>query len=274
MSSPAPPPLAPSTAGTALPLRAIVLAAGRGERMRPLTDTTPKPLLPVFGRPLIEWHLLALARDGVQEVVVNTAWLEDQFPALLGDGSRFGLRLRYSPEQRDCGGALETAGGIARVLPWLTEGGREAFWVVSGDLWAPDFRFDAATVQRFIASDLDALLWMVPNPPFHRGGDFAFGAPRPDLGDGAALACRATPSQPAATYANLALMRARLLAAVPPGRPAALGPHLFAGVDAGRIGLLSYQGGWENVGTPAQWSALQGSAAAHGTDPIQPPPTP
>ena len=258
------------------PLRAIVLAAGRGERMRPLTDTTPKPLLPVHGRPLIEWHLLALARDGVREVVINTAWLEDQFPAALGDGSRFGLALRYSHEQRDCGGALETAGGIARVLPWLTEGGREAFWVVSADLWAPDFRFDAATAQRFIASGLDALLWMVPNPPFHPRGDFSFGAPRPDLGDaesGAALAARAALDRPAATYANLALMRARLLDAVVPGSRAALGPHLFTGVDAGRIALLSYQGDWENVGTPAQWSALQGPAVARGTDPTQPPPT-
>lgn len=242
----------------ALPLRAIVLAAGRGERMRPLTDTTPKPLLPVFGRPLIEWHLLALARDGVREAVINTAWREDQFPAALGDGSRYGLSLRYSAEGADFGGALETAGGIARVLPWLTEGGREAFWVISADIWAPDFRFDAYAAQRFIASGLAAQLWMVPNPAFHTTGDFAFGTPLPALGADAALACRADVAHPAATYANLALMRAELCADVAPGARAALGPHLFRGVDAGRVALSRYQGHWENVGTPAQWAALQG----------------
>ena len=224
---------------TARPLRAIVLAAGLGERMRPLTDTTPKPLLPVFGRPLIEWHLLALARDGVREVLINTAWLEDRFPAVLGDGSRFGLAIRWSHEGRDFGGALETAGGIATALPWLAEDGRDAFWVVSGDIWAPDFRFEAATAARFLASDHDAHLWLVPNPPYHPRGDF-------DAGDGTRL-----------TYANLALMRPRLLAGTPAGRRAALGPLLLDGVAAGRIGLERYAGRWENVGTPAQLAALQ-----------------
>ncbi|MGA1289377.1 MAG: nucleotidyltransferase family protein, partial [Rubrivivax sp.] len=95
---------------------AIVLAAGRGERMRPLTDHTPKPLLQVRGKALIEWHLLALARAGVRDVVVNTAWLEEQFPTTLGGGERYGLRLHYSMEARDHGGALETAGGIATAL--------------------------------------------------------------------------------------------------------------------------------------------------------------
>ena len=96
--------------------RALILAAGRGERMRPLTDSMPKPLLPVQGKPLIEWHLLALATAGVKDVVINTAWLEDQFPVALGDGSRWGLRIVYSHEGRDHGGALETAGGIATAL--------------------------------------------------------------------------------------------------------------------------------------------------------------
>jgi len=124
---------------------ALILAAGRGERMRPLTDHTPKPLLPVHGKPLIEWHLEALAAAGVQDVVINTAWLEDQFPATLGDGSRWGLRIRYSMEGRDHGGALETAGGIATARALLGE----RFWVVSGDIFCPDFRFDAAEVERF-----------------------------------------------------------------------------------------------------------------------------
>ncbi|OYU74028.1 MAG: mannose-1-phosphate guanylyltransferase, partial [Burkholderiales bacterium PBB5] len=99
--------------------RALILAAGRGERMRPQTDTCPKPLLPVAGRPMIEWHLMALAAAGVREVVINTAWLEDHFPAALGDGSRWGLAIHYSMEGRDHGGPLETAGGIAKALPLL-----------------------------------------------------------------------------------------------------------------------------------------------------------
>ena len=121
----------------ARPIRALILAAGRGERMRPLTDTTPKPLLPVRGVPLIEWHLRALAEAGVREVVVNTAWLEEQFPLALGDGSRWGLRIVYSHEGRDHGGALETAGGIATALPLLSPNGDEPFGLVSGDIHAP-----------------------------------------------------------------------------------------------------------------------------------------
>ena len=257
-------------------MRALVFAAGLGERMRPLTDHTPKPLLPVRGRPLIEWHLLALARDGVREVVINTAWLEDQFPATLGDGSRFGLTIRYSPEGRDWGGALETAGGIATVLPWLAEGGREAFWVVSGDIWAPDFRFDAEQAQRFVASGLDAQLWMVPNPPFHPRGDFAYGAPLPALGPDAALGIAAAEAGAArrATYANLALLSTRLCAGIAPGTRAPLGPLLHAGMASRRIGLQPYDGEWENVGTPAQWAALQAAPYLAGlssvTTPIEP----
>ncbi len=241
------------------PLRAIVLAAGRGERMRPLTDHTPKPLLPVAGRPLIEWQLRALARDGVREAVVNTAWLEDQFPAALGDGSRLGMRLRYSHEGAAFGHALETAGGIAQVQDWLCEDGRPAFWVVSADIWSPDFRFDADLAERFIASGLDAHLWMVPNPPFHPRGDFAFGPARPDIDASAHLAVPIGDGQGGATYANLALLRPALCASVGPGRREALGPHLHRGVADARVSISRYQGRWENVGTPAQWAALQSS---------------
>jgi N-acetyl-alpha-D-muramate 1-phosphate uridylyltransferase len=257
-----------SSSPSTLPLRAIVLAAGRGERMRPLTDTTPKPLLPVHGRPLIEWTLRALARDGVEEVVINTAWLEDTFPAALGNGSALGLRLRYSHEGRDFGGALETAGGIATVLDWLSEAGRPAFWVVAGDLWMPDFQYDAAFAQRFVAhGGLDAHLWMVANPPFHPDGDFGLGAPLPELG-AAVAAVRATQREaahpsatssatPSATYASVALMRPGLLDGVAPGQHAALRPALLRGIDAGRVSLSMLDGRWENVGTPAQWAALQ-----------------
>eukprot|EP01136_Pigoraptor_vietnamica_P029902 Opistho-1_new@88462 len=148
---------------------ALILAAGRGERMRPLTDHTPKPLLPVHGKPLIEWQLEALARDGVRHVVINTAWLEEQFPATLGDGSRFGLSIRYSMEGRRYGGALETAGGIATALPLLQS---DTFWVMAGDAYMPGFHFDAHHVNDFMAGGDLAHLWLVPNPPQHPRGDF------------------------------------------------------------------------------------------------------
>ena len=234
--------------GTHLP--ALILAAGRGERMRPLTDATPKPLLPVWGRPMIEWHLAALARDGVREVVINTAWLEDRFAAVLGDGSRWGLRIRWSTEGRDHGGALETAGGIAKALPWLGD----AFWLVSGDIVVPGFRFDPAQAARFAAGDDDAYLWLVPNPPFHAEGDF-------DLDTAGRVIRPAAPAPRPLTYANLALVRARLVREVVPGTKAALGPLLFAAAAAGRLGGQRWDGVWHNVGTVAQWQALQGTAA-------------
>ncbi|UZD55281.1 N-acetylmuramate alpha-1-phosphate uridylyltransferase MurU [Caldimonas aquatica] len=227
-------------------LKAIVLAAGRGERMRPLTDTCPKPLLPVRGKPLIVWHLEALAAAGVREVVVNTAWLEEQFPAALGDGSRWGLKIHYSMEGRDHGGALETAGGIAKALPWLGE----CFWVVSGDIFAPEFRFDAQQARAFVHSGRLAQLWLVPNPPFHPRGDFGIGA------DGLGLADGTGPDGQRWTYANLALMRRELCAGLPPGTRAPLGPLLRKGMQERLIGVEIYRGRWENVGTPAQWQAL------------------
>ena len=231
------------------PLKAMILAAGRGERMRPLTDQTPKPLLPVAGRPMIEWHLQALAAAGVREVVINTAWLEDQFPSALGDGSRWGLRIHYSHEGRDHGGALETAGGIAKALPALGD----CFWLVSGDIVAPGFGFDAAQGQRFADGDDDAHLWLVPNPDFHAAGDFALAAgrvTRPPAGQPRPL-----------TYANLALVRRRLVAGVVPGQRAALGPLLFDSAAAGRLGGELLTGEWHNLGTPAQWAALAPASA-------------
>jgi MurNAc alpha-1-phosphate uridylyltransferase len=231
-------------------MKAIILAAGRGERMRPLTDATPKPLLPVHGKPLIEWHLEALARDGVRDVVINTAWLEAQIPAALGDGSRWGLRIRYSMEGRDHGGALETAGGIAKALPLLVDRPDECFWVVSGDIHAPGFRFDAAQGERFAAGSLLAHLWLVPNPAFHAKGDFGLDA------EGFGLADAAGPDGLRWTYANLALCRASLCASIAPGTKAALGPLLFAGMRERRISAEVWRGAWENLGTPAQLAAL------------------
>ena len=238
-------------------MKAIVLAAGRGERMRPLTDATPKPLLPVHGKPLIEWHLDALARDGIGEVVVNTAWLEDQIVDALGDGSRFDLTLHFSREGRDHGGALETAGGIATALPLLRgapdEPDRDCFWVVSADIHMPGFHFDPGAAQRFAASDALAHLWLVPNPPYHPQGDFGIDA------DGLGLADGPGPDGQRWTYANIALCRAALFDGIAPGTRAALGPLLFSAMRAQRVTAEVYRGPWENVGTPAQWEALNGS---------------
>lgn len=231
-------------------MKAIILAAGRGERMRPLTDHTPKPLLAVRGKPLIVWHLEALARAGVREVVVNTAWLEDRIVDTLGDGARFGVAIRYSLEGRDHGGALETAGGIAKALPLLAEHPTDAFWIVSADIFMPGFAFDAEAVRRFAASDADAHLWLVPNPPYHLRGDFGLAA------DGQGLADEPGPDGRRWTYANIALARPSLVAGVVPGTRAALGPLLFAGMRRRRITAEVYHGEWENVGTAAQLAAL------------------
>ena len=230
-------------------MKAIILAAGRGQRMRPLSDACPKPLLEVHGKRLIEWHLEALAKAGVREVVVNTAWLEDQIVATLGDGARFGLAIAYSREGRDHGGALETAGGIAKALPLLGD----AFWIVSADVWAPDFHFDAGTAARFVESGHRARLWLVPNPVFHPRGDFGLDV------DGLGLADGTGPDGQRWTYANIALARAEMFEGIAPGTHAALAPLLYAGMRARGIGAEIYRGRWENVGTPEQLAALNAS---------------
>jgi MurNAc alpha-1-phosphate uridylyltransferase len=231
-------------------MRALILAAGRGERMRPLSDICPKPLLAARGKPLVVWHIEALARAGVRDIVVNTAWLEEQFPAALGDGARWGVRLRFSMEGRDHGGALETAGGIAKALPWLAPRGDEAFWLVSGDIHAPDFDFAATHPAAFERSDDLAHLWLVPNPPFHRDGDFHL--------DAAAGRLRREPldTPHAWTYANIALARPALVAGVRAGERAALGPLLFDAAAQGRLGGETLTGRWDNLGTPDQLRAL------------------
>jgi MurNAc alpha-1-phosphate uridylyltransferase len=227
-------------------VKAIVLAAGRGKRMRPLSDACPKPLLEVHGKCLIEWHLEALARGGVREIVVNTDWLEQQIVDTLGDGTRWGVAITYSREGRDHGGALETAGGVAKALPLLGD----AFWIVSADVWAPDFRFDVEAARRFVASGRLAQVWLVPSPSFHPNGDFGLDV------DGLGLADGTGPDGQRWTYANIALARAEMFAGIAPGTHAPLAPLLYAGMRERRIGAEIYRGRWENVGTPEQLVAL------------------
>lgn len=229
-------------------LPALILAAGRGERMRPLTDITPKPLLRVRGKPLIEWHLEALARGGVRDVVINTAWLEDEFPRTLGDGSRWGLRIRYSCEGRDHGGALETAGGIVKALPWLTEAGNDAFWVVAGDIYMPDWRFDAGLAREFASSTNLGHFMLVPNPEHNAGGDFGLDA------DGWLI-----PHDQARArwnFGGVCLCRAEMFDGLPAGVKMPLRPYMDRGIAAGRISGEIYTGEWVNVGTPEQLDAL------------------
>lgn len=234
-------------------LPALILAAGRGERMRPLTDTTPKPLLVVRGKPLIEWHLEALARDGVREVVINTAHLEDQFPAALGDGSRWGLRIRYSMEGRDHGGALETAGGMAKALPMLGD----AFWVLAGDVFVPGFRFDPLAADRFTTADDWARIWLVPNPAHVPQGDFALTDAGRVMRKDQAPAGAAT-----GTYSTIGLYKPAMVAGVRAGEKAALRPSLERAIDAGRLGGQWHTGPWVDVGTPQRLAELNAAGQA------------
>jgi MurNAc alpha-1-phosphate uridylyltransferase len=228
----------------------LILAAGRGERLRPLTDHCPKPLLEVRGKRLIEWHLEALAHAGVREVVINTAWLEEQFPDALGDGARYGLSIAYSREGRDHGGALETAGGIAKALPLLATAVDDAFWVVSGDVFLPGFAFETAAVERFRASSLLAQLWLVPNAPHHPQGDFGL--------DARGLASN---EPPRLTWASVGLFRGAMFAGIAPGTHQRLRPLLDDALAAGRLGAQRWHGRWIDVGTPERWRAAQEEAA-------------
>ena len=229
---------------------ALILAAGRGERMRPLTDHCPKPLLQVRGKALIEWHLEALARAGVTEVVINTAWLEEQFPAALGDGSRWGLSIRYSCEGRDHGGALETAGGIAKALPWLATQEHGSFWVVSGDVFLPGFLFASDDAARFAAGTELARLWLVANAPHHPIGDFGI-----DAATGLA-----TVDEPRRTWASVGLFRAEMFSGVAPGTRLALRPLLDQALAAGRLGADAWEGAWTDVGSAERLAALNAQA--------------
>ncbi len=234
-------------------MKAIILAAGRGERMRPLTDTCPKPLLPLRGKPLIAWHLEALARGGVREVVINTAWLEEQLVAALGDGGRFGLAIRWSLEGRDHGGALETAGGLKKALPLLQLAGDEPFWYVAADVFAPAFRFDAAAAAALQPGQL-AHLWLVPNPPQHPSGDFGLAEGRVGVGaDGARF-----------TWSGIGLFRPgfvhELMGELPVGTKARLRPYLDAAIAQGRLGGQLWHGTWADVGTPERLRALDADA--------------
>jgi len=210
---------------------AMILAAGRGERLRPLTDHTPKPLIEVGGKALIEHHLERLAAAGIERVVINLAHLGEQIRRHLGDGSRWGLRIDYSIEGERAEQALETAGGIREALDRLGE----RFLLINGDVLT-DVDY-ADLLRRGLPADALAHLLLVDNPPHNPGGDFALVQGRLE-----------TRGDDRLTYAGIGLFRRELFADLPPGRRA-LGPLLREAIDAGRVTGTHHHGDWLDVGT-------------------------
>ena len=234
--------------------QAMILAAGRGERMRPLTDATPKPLLKVRGRPLMQWPLEALTRGGFTDVLINTAWLGAQIEQAFGPVFSPNVSITYSHEGRDFGAALETAGGIVRALPLLDE----IFWVLAGDVFAPDFEFTQAAVEQFTASGKLAHLWLVPNPDHNLRGDFGLSS------DGLALNLPKDAGHMMYTYSTIGLYRkaffGRPFCDIPAGNPlgikAPLVPLMRAAMDARRVSAEIYKRQWTDVGTPERLQFL------------------
>ncbi len=224
----------------------MILAAGRGERLRPLTDHCPKPLVSVHGRPLIEWHLLRLARHGFKQVVINLAHLGDMIESQLGNGSRFGLSIQYSREPQ---GALETAGGIATAQPWSDL--ETPFLVINGDVlcnW-PLEQAKALAQETFNPHlPTDALLILVKNPEHHPQGDFVLDENR--------RLRRKAESLTSLTYSGIGLFHPRLFSNVPVGQRQALGPLLQKAADEGRLQGALHQGLWVDVGTLERLDAI------------------
>jgi MurNAc alpha-1-phosphate uridylyltransferase len=254
----------------------MLLAAGRGERMRPLTDTCPKPLLEVQGKPLMQWHLEALLRGACPKVVVNTAWLGELIVQKFNGNFGFqpppsqsqqrsslepsmGLAINYSHEGLDFGGALETAGGIARALPMLGD----VFWVLAADVFTPGFEFSPEAVAQFRASGLLAHLWLVPNPAHNPGGDFGLQAIQ-DSRVSLALNLPKTDPRPRYTYSTIGLYRRTLFEArwcdIPAGNPqgikAPLAALLRRAMDNQQVSAELYAGAWTDVGTPQRLAEL------------------
>lgn len=235
--------------------------------MRPLTDSCPKPLLPVHDKALMQWPMEALARAGVADLMVNTAWLGEQITARFGDcfdpnghralagkpGDTGSIRMHYSSEGLDFGGALETAGGIVRVLPQMAD----PFWVLAGDVFVPQFDFAAQALDRFRASAMLAHIWLVPNPAHNLNGDFGLTEGGRVTNDGAERW----------TYSTIGLYRHALFAPPycaitagnPQGQRAPLAPILRLAIDQGLVSGELYTGAWVDVGTPERLARLNQS---------------
>jgi len=221
-------------------MKAMVLAAGRGERMRPLTDTIPKPLLEVRGKPVVVWAIERLARAGFRDLVINHAHLGHKIEHALGDGRPFGVAIRYSPEAE----ALETAGGIANAMPLL---GSEPFVVVNGDIYCD---YDFSRLRRHPLGERLAHLVLVPNPEHNPGGDFVL--------DASAVAMDGTPKH---TFSGIALYRPELFQGIKPGTKGRMLPLLTRAIEQRRVSGELHGGVWHDVGTPQRLAALNESGA-------------
>jgi len=238
----------------------MLLAAGRGERMRPLTDHTPKPLLEVGGKPLIVWHIENLVRSGITELVINHAHLGAQIEKALGDGNRFGAHIQYSDE----GTALETAGGIAFALHLL---GDQPFAVVNGDIWC-DYDFSRLTKQATMlkANGDAAHLVLVNNPPQHPDGDFGLGSGRIKATPPSLPLSGEEPLHPpltrgargvsVLTFSGIGIYQPSLFANIVRGTKAPLAPLLRAQISLGKVSGEHHQGLWADVGTPQRLAEL------------------
>lgn len=230
----------------------MILAAGRGERMRPLTDTTPKPLLQVGDDSLIGWHLRRLKAAGIEDVVINHAWLGAQIEAALGNGAAYGVAIRYSPEGA---AGLETAGGIATALPFL---GDRPFLVVNGDVLTDiDFSQLAVQAASLRQHKLWAHLWLVPNPPHHPEGDFGVDH------DGRAHDKHA--GNPAYTFSGVGLYEPELFNAIAAHSHAKLAPLLREAMAAGRVSAQVHPGLWLDVGTQERLAEADALARQGGS---------
>jgi N-acetyl-alpha-D-muramate 1-phosphate uridylyltransferase len=216
-------------------MKAMILAAGRGERLRPMTDTVPKPLVPVHGKPMIVYHIEKLARLGITDIVINHAWLGHKLPETLGDGSRWGVKLHYSAEHQ----ALETGGGIKQALPLL---GDSPFLVLNGDIFIDRLPLTPEAVDDGfeLAPGVLAHLWLVDNPPQHPQGDFV-------LGDDGLVSCASDDGR-RLTFSGMGIYRPALFDGTPDGA-FALGPLLRNAMALGRIGGEYFDGLWCDVGT-------------------------
>lgn len=236
-------------------MKGMILAAGLGTRMRPLTDHTPKPLLEVGGKPLIVWHLEALRAASITEVVINTAWLGDKLEQALGDGRRYGVNIHWSHEPADK--PLETAGGIVHALPLL---GHTPFLLVNGDIW---LRYRMTALRTALAPGKQAHLVLVDNPAHNLKGDFGLldiSSAAPEASKRAVLTTRSTES--AFTYAGLAVYCPSLFQGLSQGvRP--LAPLLHEAIAAGRASGEYFAGPWVDVGTPQRLTELDTAIRAN-----------
>ena len=256
-----------------MPMKAMILAAGRGERMRPLTDTCPKPLLKAGGKSLIVWHLERLERAGFTQIIINHAWLGALVEATLAIDAPRTLGITYSPE----GEALETAGGIANAMPLITAGAADdaPFLVVNGDIWCDyDFSCAITLAGQMAASDAIAHLVMVPNPAQHPHGDFALGAgcisePVATSIGATSAAVRTTASTATVastfTFSGIGIYRPALFNSVTRGNKAKLAPLLRAAMATQQVSGELFTGRWEDVGTPARLATLDAELSAAAT---------